>query len=63
MVKDKTTRKQRVKKAEKDFKKHVKDSKRKKAKHVRKDKALKEKMTEEMKFRQHMARLLNSPEI
>jgi len=63
MVKDKTTRKQRVKKAEKDFKKHVKNSKRKKSKFIRKDKALKEKMAEEMKFRQHMARLLNSSEI
>ena len=62
MTKDNTTRKQRVKKAEKDFKNHVKSSKRKKAKSLKKEKNLQLKMAEEMRFRQHMARLLSPPQ-
>ena len=63
MIKNKTTRGERVKKAKKDFIEHVKSTKRKKEKHVRKDEKIKLKAEEENKFRQHMARLLGTTEM
>ena len=62
MQKDNTGRKERLKKAERDFKKHVKDSKRKKTKNLKKEEKIKLKSAEEYRFRQHMARLLGSPQ-
>lgn len=59
MTKDKTTKTERLRKAERDFKKHVKDSKRKKVKFLKRQETIKQKSLEEYKFRQHMARLLN----
>ena len=61
MVKDKATRKERVEKANRDFKEHVRASKRKKLKNVKKQEKIKLKSLEEYKFQQHMARLLNQP--
>lgn len=62
MTKNKTTRTERVKKAERDFKKHVKDSKRAKTKSLKKVKKQQLKSEEEYRFRQHMARLLSPAE-
>ena len=60
MKKDNTSKSRRIKKAQADFKNHVKTTKRNKLKNVRKQAKIALKATEELKFQQHMARLLGT---
>ena len=59
MTKNHLTKGQRIKKAKKDFIEHVKSTNRSKQKNLRKQEKIKIKAAEELRFRQHVGRLLN----